>query len=205
MPAESPGFSAAERRNLELKVRVPSDIFVGIRAMSTRIAGSGGEHLRQVDRYFTVPDGRLKLRTSEVIDGAARAELIAYRRPDTSSSRWSAYRITPLAVEQAETLAQTLAHVLPMLVEVRKHRQVCIAASTRIHLDTVDDLGTFVELETVMDHQQDREAEIEHQAIIDELGLGAFAPEAGSYSDLLLRQRVPDRDDEHPMTGGQNR
>jgi adenylate cyclase class IV len=146
------------------------------------------DHQRQVDRYFAVPEGRLKLRAIAYDTEPSRAELIAYRRPNDAGSRWSVYRITPLEPDAADDLAATLAHVLPALVEVRKRRQIAIWGSTRIHLDRVEGLGPFVELETVIAGQADATAEAEHREVIERLGLGDWPVEATSYSDMLLHQ-----------------
>jgi predicted adenylyl cyclase CyaB len=177
----------ATRRNLELKVRVTSDALATLRAMLAGSAGHDFDIQRQEDRYFRVPEGRLKLRTITTRDGASRAELIAYRRPDESLSRWSAYRITSLAAEQSESLAGTLEQVLPVLVVVRKRREIIIHGATRIHLDEVEGLGAFVELETVVKDQSEDEAVAEHQTVIEMLNLDRWPSCAGSYSDLLLR------------------
>jgi predicted adenylyl cyclase CyaB len=175
------------RRNLELKVRLDPTRERAVRA-AMRALGVPIERQRQVDRYFAVPAGRLKLRTVAYDTEPSRAELIAYRRPDEAGSRWSAYRITPLDPPAADDLAATLGHVLPALVEVRKLREIAIWSATRIHLDAVEGLGWFAELETVLDGQGDDGAAAEHREVIDRLGLAALPVEAGSYSDLLARQ-----------------
>jgi adenylate cyclase class IV len=130
----------------------------------------------------------LKLRAIAYDTEPSRAELIAYRRPDAAGSRWSAYRITSLDPATADDVAATLAHVLPILAEVRKRREIAIWRSTRIHLDDVEGLGAFVELETVLSGQDDAEADAEHRDVIARLGLGAWPVEATSYSDLRRRE-----------------
>lgn len=187
MPVPRTNARQATRRNLELKVRVTSDALVALR---DRLAVAGDDALdieRQEDRYFRVPEGRLKLRTVTTRDGASRAELIAYRRPDEALSRWSAYRITPLPAGQAESMADTLEQVLPVLVVVRKRREIALHGATRIHLDEVDGLGAFVELETVVTDQSAAAAAAEHRTVVEMLGLDRWPSCAGSYSDLLLR------------------
>jgi adenylate cyclase class IV len=182
----TPSGAVQPRRNLELKVRLTPS---GAAAIREGVVALGGalDRLAQVDRYFAVPEGRLKLRTIAYDTEPSRAELIAYRRPDEAGSRWSTYRITPLDVATADELAATLAHVLPPLVEVRKVREVAILGATRIHLDLVEGLGAFAELETVIDGQDDASAAAEHREVIERLGLGAWPVEAASYSDIMLR------------------
>lgn len=182
----SSDFTARLRRNLELKVRLTPE---GMAEVRERVLALDVplDRQRQVDRYFSVPEGRLKLRAIAYDTEPSRAELIAYRRPDDAGSRWSAYRITPLDPAAADDLAATLAHVLPVLVEVRKRREIAIWGSTRIHLDLVEGLGPFAELETVIAGQADARAEAEHREVIDRLGLDGWPVEATSYSDILRR------------------
>lgn len=179
--------SAQPRRNLELKVRLTPAGLAEVRrvvdALGVAVSGQA-----QVDRYFTVPEGRLKLRVIAYDTEAARAELIAYRRPDEDGSRWSAYRIVPIDAGHADDLAATLGLVLPPLVEVRKRRDIAIWRETRIHLDQVEGLGPFVELETVVSGQSDAVAEAEHREVIERLGLEAWPVEPGSYSDILRKE-----------------
>ena len=185
MPTPAP--SAQPRRNLELKVRLAPGAMARVRERTVAL-GSPLACQAQIDRYFAVPDGRLKLRAVAYDTEPSRAELIAYRRPDEAGSRWSAYRITPLEPGTADDLATTLAHVLPIVAEVRKRREIAIWRSTRIHLDEVEGLGPFVELETVLAGQADAQAEAEHREVIARLGLDAWPVEATSYSDLVRRQ-----------------
>lgn len=182
-----PTDSSQPRRNLELKVRLTPD---GMIAVRERVQALGVAVTRQdqVDRYFAVPEGRLKLRAIAYDTEPARAELIAYRRPDEDGSRWSAYRLTPIDPDVADDLAETLGHVLPVMVVVRKRRHIAIWRDTRIHLDDVDGLGPFVELETVISGQSDAMAEAEHRDVIDRLGLATWPIEPGSYSDILRRE-----------------
>ncbi len=191
MPVSPSAPSRTSRRNLELKVRVSSAGLASVRAIAVEISGQPSECQIQEDRYFEVPNGRLKLRTITEETGASRAELIAYRRPNADGSRWSAYRIVPLTVDAANDLAAALEHVLPRLARVRKRREVLIHAATRIHLDEVEGLGCFVELETVMSTQSDDIVAGEHYRMIEALGLQTWPAEAGSYSDLLRRADAP--------------
>lgn len=130
-----------ERRNLELKARDRNP------KRSLGICEDLGAEDRgilfQRDTYFTVPRGRLKLRQEK----AAPAHLIAYERPDTVGHRESQYRIVevgePLGLEQA------LAGALGITAVVEKSRRLFLFEGVRIHLDSVDGLGSFIEFEAV--------------------------------------------------------
>lgn len=137
--------------------------------------------MQQRDTYFAgARDGwRLKLR--EMSSGA---ELIAYARPDRAGSRNSAYTRVP--VPDPEALRASLAKALGVRGVVDKTRTLLLREHTRIHLDLVDGLGTFVELETVLGPDLGEAAgKAELDRIASALGLHAHAPVSGSYIDLL--------------------
>jgi adenylate cyclase class 2 len=99
--------------------------------------------LIQRDTYFEAPQGRLKLR--EEPDEVA--QLIAYQRPDLPGARESHYRL--IEVREPAELREALAAVLGVTVMVSKVRRLFIFESVRIHIDRVDGLGDFIELEGV--------------------------------------------------------
>jgi predicted adenylyl cyclase CyaB len=117
--------------------------------------------------------------------GPTGAVLIAYARPDDAGSRFSDYLLSPVA--ESATMRAVLAHALGERVVVEKRRVFYRYGQTRIHFDRVAALGTFVELETLMDEDSEAAAIAEHQAVIDLLGLDTFPVVAASYSDLLER------------------
>lgn len=135
---------------------------------------------QQVDTYFHVPHGRLKLR--KIV--GVRAELIWYDRPDAAVTRSSDYRLTPTA-HPAE-LAASLAAACGVRGVVRKIRHVVLWHNVRVHLDAVDGLGNFVEFEAVIGPGDD---EPTGHARIAELcrvmRLSADDRLDWSYSDLL--------------------
>lgn len=168
-------------QNIELKVRVPDLAQVRSRAIAL-----GAEHhwtRKQTDTYFRVATGRLKLRET---DGDDPATLIAYARPDDPNSRISQYELLP--VSDGERLKRMLVSTLGVLVTVRKTRELYLAGDTRIHLDQVDMLGSFVELETVVSEQSMADAMQEHHKVKSALRLDTYEPVAISYSDLIMNQ-----------------
>jgi adenylate cyclase, class 2 len=134
----------------------------------------------QRDTYFRVPDGRLKLR--EETPGAA--VLIQYDRPDAAQARESRYRL----VESADPagLKEALDAALGTLVVVDKQRHVLIWHGVRIHLDRVEGLGNFLELEAVAPAGSDLTTERDRVTqLSDALDLeGRILHD--SYSDRLL-------------------
>ncbi|HET7035514.1 MAG TPA: class IV adenylate cyclase [Thermomicrobiaceae bacterium] len=169
-------------RNLELKVPLPALSAARERARMLGAEPAGVQE--QTDAYFDVPHGRLKLRR---IAGQREATLIAYRRPDEAASRYSDYLLAPAA--EPDALGEVLVRALGVLVVVRKRRELWRFGATRIHLDEVEGLGSFVELETVLGGQPVEAAEAEHRLVRDRLGLADLLPIPGSYGDLLLALR----------------
>jgi adenylate cyclase class IV len=78
-------------------------------------------------------------------------------------------------------------------VTVRKQRTVAIWRSTRIHLDQVEGLGQFVELETVLGNAPEGDAvgRVEFDDVVGWLGLASLEAIPGSYSDLLIAKGQP--------------
>jgi adenylate cyclase class IV len=176
-------------RNLELKVRCSPSELLAIRKRAERTNIGPFSRLRQVDTYFAVAHGRLKLREITSADGEPFAELIAYSRPDELGPRWSAYRRITVSAGDASNLRAALAETTGVVAVVAKTRDVAIHGRTRIHLDVVEGLGEFVELETVVGDGDDGGAAQELATIAGALGLGACATIAGSYADLIVHQR----------------
>ncbi len=166
-------------RNLEVKTRYPD--LAAARRFARQLGAREAGTSRDVDTYFRVPEGRLKLRRTE---GAAHGMLIFYRRPDTLSSRLSEYHLS--RVDDVPSLLSLLDAAFGVLVTVSKNRQLFLYGATRIHLDQVAGLGSFVELETVLHGQDAVEAEAEHELVKRALRLEEQQAVSASYSDLLL-------------------
>jgi adenylate cyclase class IV len=170
--------------NVETKARCGDLEAIAARA---RAAGARYEgRLDQVDTYFAVEEGRLKLReqTYHAEDGStvATAELIRYERPDLRAARVSAYTRTSVADGAAARAELAASH--GVRGTVAKRRRLWILDATRIHLDDVEGLGLFVELETIFEGPSEALARAEHQRV---LALLAIRPEdglPGSYVDL---------------------
>ena len=171
-------------RNVEIKARVDDLAAIEVRARA--IATSGPVEIAQDDTFFTCASGRLKLR--EFGDG--RGELIHYARSDTAGPKPSDYLIS--ATADPEVLRETLARALGAIGRVRKLRRLYLCDRTRIHLDQVDGLGDFVELEVVLREGETVEAaEAEARRIMDALGLEASRLVQGAYLDLLSLTSAP--------------
>jgi homotetrameric cytidine deaminase len=167
------------RRNVEIKARDADPGSTLERALALGASDEGV--LTQRDTYFGRARGRLKLR--EEPGPPARAQLIAYARPDGDEARTSAYRLADVGDPAA--LREALDAALGTRVVVDKRRHLLLYENVRIHLDEVEGLGSFVELEGVAAPESDLARERDLVARLrEELALGE--PVAVSYSDLLL-------------------
>ncbi|HEY3290320.1 MAG TPA: class IV adenylate cyclase [Anaerolineae bacterium] len=144
--------------NIEIKARVKNP--AALRQLAEEISDTPCETLQQEDIFFNVPHGRLKLR----ILAPARGELIYYTREDTSGPKRSDYSIFRTA--EPDVLKGVLASAYGVRGVVKKVRLLYLAGQTRIHLDDVAGLGSYMELEVVLRAQQ---SNAEGQAIADDL------------------------------------
>jgi predicted adenylyl cyclase CyaB len=170
-------------RNVEIKARVagPADL-AAIEARVRPLADRGPESIAQDDTFFHCAHGRLKLRDF----GNGRGELIAYARDDTQGPKTSTYVRTETA--DPVGLRDALARALGVRGRVRKQRTLYLVGATRVHLDTVQGLGTFMELEVVLrDDQPADEGTVIAQTLLSRLGIAQSQLVAGAYIDLLER------------------
>jgi adenylate cyclase, class 2 len=139
----------------------------------------------QIDTYFRVPSGRLKLR--EVSGTRTWSELIRYHRPDQTEPKGSDYSL--VAVTDPAAMRDVLTGALGVLVEVRKRRTVYLWRNVRIHLDEVSSLGHFIEFEVVLNEEMD-DTTSQHIAghLLTRFGIADRDLLAVSYSDLLMQR-----------------
>jgi adenylate cyclase class IV len=150
------------------------------RDLAAALADGPPELLEQCDTFFNTRRGRLKLRQF----AADRAELIFYERPDVAGPKPSHYLISP--TDAPAILRQALAGALGVCGEVRKHRHVWLVGQARIHLDEVDRLGCFLEVEVVLRPGQDlAEAERMARELARALEVRDEDLVEGAYIDLL--------------------
>lgn len=165
-------------RNIEIKARAFD--LEAVRSQARRLAGSEPEELVQRDTFYQTPRGRLKLRE---INGK-HAELIYYERPDRSGPKTSSYTVSP--VSDPRTMHELLARLFERTATVAKRRELVLVGPTRVHLDEVEGLGCFLELEVVLaDDQSEADGQAIAVRLMDELGISSANLVAGAYVDLL--------------------
>ena len=172
--------------NVEIKARVDSIDDILPRAQALVEEDEHPQLIHQDDTFFRVPHGRLKLRVFS--DGAG--ELIHYHRPDAEGPKVSDYVITPAA--DPDSLREVLERACGVLGRVVKRRILVLAGQTRIHLDHVEDLGDFLELEVVLrEGQTEAEGTEIAQQLLDALGVKPEQLISGAYLDLLMDEATP--------------
>ena len=165
--------------NFELKARC-ADLALArerARAIATRWLGVD----QQVDTYFKTAAGRFKLRESSL----SGAQLVPYLRVDAALARRSDYVVIPLA--EPERTKELLTALLGVHRVVRKVREIGLFENVRIHLDRVEGLGDFVELEAVWDGEGAGEAEQRSKVahLRERLAIHDADLVAASYEGLL--------------------
>jgi len=170
-------------RNIEIKARIES--VEQLRPRAAAVADQGPVEIAQDDRFYECPSGRLKLRRF----AADRGELIFYRRADEQGPKESFYLRTPTS--EPDSLHATLAAAWGERGRVVKQRTLYLAGRTRIHLDRVEGLGDFLELEVVLAEGEPADAGVqEAHALMARLGVEPSQLIQGAYLDAL-QQRNP--------------
>jgi adenylate cyclase len=169
------------KRNVEIKARVAD--LAAVEARAATLADQGPVDIAQDDTFFATASGRLKLREL----APDRGELIHYDRPDQGGPKLSRYVIAPTSDPAA--LREALARACGVTGRVRKQRRLYLAGRTRIHLDRVEGLGDFLELEVVLAADDDLAGgEAEARRIMDALGVAESDLVEGAYVDLIAAQ-----------------
>lgn len=179
--------SKVENKLVELKAKV-DDLDV----VRKKLTSLGTHHIgtfRQIDVYFNVPEGRLKLRE---VEGSDEAELVYYERENIAGPKISDVFI--LKIQEPTVIKILLEKLLETQAIVEKVREIyryqgTLLASKRryvkIHLDKVKELGMFVEFEM---ETSDQTVERDRQFLrnlMEKLGIKPEHLERLSYVDLV--------------------
>jgi predicted adenylyl cyclase CyaB len=165
-------------RNIEIKARIES-----VESLAPRVAAladQGPVEIIQDDTFFACDRGRLKLRAFSARDG----QLIYYRRPNQTGPKESFFVISPTTAP--DSLREVLSLAYGRAGRVRKRRILYLVGRTRVHLDRVDDLGDFLELEVVLAEGEPSDRGVEEaRNLMAVLGLDPRQLIEGAYVDLL--------------------
>jgi len=144
--------------------------------------------LVQRDVFFNAPMARLKLRRVQEGKGTrAFAELISYKRADAEGPKQSDF-VKVDVTAGADELEAALTASLGVKGVVAKRRHLFLLGPTRVHADLVEGLGSFVEIEHIMQDGEDvSDAEEKAKKVMDDLGVHREDYLAGAYMDLILK------------------
>ncbi len=165
-------------RNIEIKARIKS--VQALVAAAAAVATEGPFEIEQDDTFFCCGNGRLKLRAFSESEG----ELIFYCRADQQGPKESDYLLSPTA--SPGSLREALTRAYGQAGRVHKLRTLFLAGRTRIHLDQVEGLGHFLELEVVLADGEPAELGVqEAHRLMAKLGVQGSDLIEGAYVDLL--------------------
>ncbi|HYD97237.1 MAG TPA: class IV adenylate cyclase [Noviherbaspirillum sp.] len=169
-------------RNIEIKARVGS-----VSALAEKLNPMATEApctIFQDDTFFTCDNGRLKLR----VFAPGSGQLIFYQRQDTQGPKESFYVLSETS--SPDSLREALSLAYGVAGRVRKNRLLYLVGRTRVHLDAVEGLGQFMELEVVLKDDETAEAGVqEAELLMQRLGIHPSQLIEGAYVDLLNGRR----------------
>jgi predicted adenylyl cyclase CyaB len=171
-------------RNIEIKARVENVAFLAPKVAA--LATEGPLEIAQDDTFFHCENGRLKLRAFSNDAG----ELIFYRRVNQPGPKESFYLRS--STSSPELLRETLSLAYGQIGRIRKYRTLFQIGRTRVHLDRVEGLGHFLELEVALVDDESAEQGIrEASDLMDQLGIQPEQLIEGAYLDLLRNGNDP--------------
>jgi predicted adenylyl cyclase CyaB len=164
--------------NIEIKARVND--FAGLQKKAEQLSDTPCQVIPQVDTFFNCSQGRIKLRELS----PQRGQVVYYRRHDFNSPKRSEYQI--FETDDPEGLKAILSEAYGVRGVVRKVRHLYMVGQTRIHLDEVQELGKFMELEVVLKSgQSDSEGRAIAESLMQKLGIEPTDLIDTAYMDLL--------------------
>lgn len=168
--------------NVEIKARCANPQRIRDLLLACKAEFRGTD--RQIDTYFRTTRGRLKLR-----EGRIENALIHYQREDQPSPKQSNVTLFPLV--PGSPLKDLLTAALGVLVVVAKQREIYFIENVKFHLDVVDGLGSFVEIEAIdLDGALGKDTLLEQcQSFLQLFEIPPHDLVALSYSDLLLARQ----------------
>ncbi len=169
-------------RNIEIKARIESVALLTSRVAA--LASEGPLEIAQDDTFFNCVTGRLKLRAFSNDAG----ELIFYRRVNQAGPKESFYLRSPTS--SPETLRESLSLAYGQIGRIRKYRTLFLVGRTRVHLDRVEGLGHFLELEVMLVDGEPLEPGVrEADDLMEKLGIQRDQLVEGAYLDLMLAEK----------------
>ncbi len=169
-----------KRLNFEFKARLKNEqqVRAALERLDARFIGT--DH--QIDTYFRVPTGRLKVR-----EGRLENALIFYQRSNLRRARQASVEM--MLLPRRNSLRAILARSLGTLAVVDKRREIYFVKNVKIHLDRVRRLGKFLEVEAISRAGDVKKIRSQARQFQKVFGISAKDIVAESYSDLILAKR----------------
>ena len=164
--------------NIEIKAYCPDPERVAEILRDHKADYKGKDH--QVDTYFQVNDGRLKLR-----EGNIENNLIYYKRDDQAGPKKSEVVLYPVGEDRS--IKKILTKVLGIMVVVDKQRHIYFIDNVKFHIDHVQGLGNFVEIEAIGEKGEEAALDQQCKHFMEVLHIKNGDLIVDSYSDLLLK------------------
>jgi predicted adenylyl cyclase CyaB len=164
-------------RNFEFKARLRDEERVRAALKQVRARLVGTDH--QVDTYFRVPSGRLKVR-----EGRIENALIYYQRSDTPRARRA--EVDMMLLPRRNSARTILTGALGVLAAVAKRREIYFVRNVKIHLDRVRRLGKFVEVEAMSRTGKLKRIRAQARSFQKLFGIRPSDIVGKSYLDLIL-------------------
>ena len=167
--------------NIEIKAKCNDHEKIRSILKSHNADFKGTDH--QIDTYFKVNNGRLKLR-----EGNIENFLVFYEREDKEGPKQS--DVILFKSDPNSSLKEILLTSLGTLVVVDKQREIYFIENVKFHIDTVKNLGTFMEIEAIDSNGSfGKEKLLEQcQNYLDLFGIPKNDLISVSYSDLLFQK-----------------
>lgn len=127
-------------KNIEIKARVDNTDLLRSVLKSKNAECKGIDF--QTDTYFTVNSGRLKLR-----EGNIENSLIYYKRDNLCGPKKS--EVILYKNVNDESLKNILLNVFEVKKVVKKKREIYFIDNVKFHIDEVENLGSFFEIEVI--------------------------------------------------------
>lgn len=165
--------------NIEIKAHCPDPENAAAILSGLNAEHKGADH--QIDTYFKVGEGRLKLR-----EGNIENNLIYYKRSNQAGPKRSDVILYPAGKDPG--MKKILGEVLGILVVVDKHRDIYFIGNVKFHIDKVKDLGDFIEIEAIGENGEESALDMQCKHYMELLNIPDDRLLSVSYSDLLLEQ-----------------
>jgi adenylate cyclase class 2 len=167
--------------NVEIKARHHNPDFIRQYLNKHNADFKGTDH--QIDTYFNVANGRLKLR-----EGNIENNLIYYNRNDESKAKESHFQL--VHVPDPKVLKEVLTQCLGVKIVIEKQREIYFIGNIKFHIDNVAGLGSFTEIEASNMYAQISKDGLQEQCnfYLKEFGIKDEDLIAVSYSDMLLEK-----------------